>query len=114
MRHSRGTRRFFIRRYFKSRLTFERGACERSRSLLRDFTVSPGRARGVSLSGERPREEERRGGRRTGVKKGSGVCEEFARRYGTVVILKTIIRASGGRPQVSQGRTVTAISIASQ
>lgn len=38
---------------------------------------------------------------------------EFAKRYGTVVILKTIIRASGGT-QVSQGRTVTAISIASQ
>lgn len=52
------------------------------------------------------------GGKKTAGRRG-GREGEFAKRYGTVVILKTIIRASGGT-QVSQGRTVTAISIASQ
>lgn len=58
---------------------------------------------------ERRREEQKEEEKEQGEERASSPGE----RYGTVVILKTIIRASGAS-QVSQGRTVTAISIASQ
>ena len=93
-------RQFFIRRYFKFAV-----------SLLRKITEPFKRLYGLEETCEVYLSQER-----SRVKRGTKerVATGFAGRYGTVVILKTIIRASGGRPQVSQGRTVTAISIASQ
>lgn len=90
----RRARRFFIRCYFKSRLTLERGVCGTSPEPFKRLYGLQDAAREVYLSRKREKKRERK---EMGGQGKKGVRAELAGRYGTVVILKTIIRASGGR-----------------